>query len=428
MSKIEDIINIFNEIKSTSKRTEKEQILKENENNQEFKKILKFVYDPLIVTGLAEKKIQKEIDLEPTIKIGNIIEAIDYLLENNTGSDLDIKNIQSFIKSSDEAKRNFYKSILIKDLPIGISSTTLNKVYGSNFIKKHSVMLASTFNDDSFLEEEFSVSLKIDGIRATVFNHKSSPKIFYRSGKKVIGLNELEKSFLKLPLDFVYDGELILDNPDNINSKDLFRETQSIVRSKKDKRKNDINFILFDKVPINEFENGKSNKNYEERLEDIEGMFKTNLINNNIKLVPIYYRGKDKNKVDSLLTKVLEKNYEGLMINLLDGYYETRRSKSLLKVKKFNTVDLKVKDIIEHTRGNKLGSVIVEYKKNLVQVGSGFTDQERDYFWENKKELIGKIIEIQYFEESENIKNNKVSLRFPTFIRVRFDKKEESYF
>lgn len=427
MSKIENIINIFNEIKLTDKRTEKERILKENKNNQEFKKILKFVYDPLIVTGLAKKKIQKEIDLEPTTKIENLIEAIDYLLENNTGSDLDIKNIQSFIESSDEEKRNFYKSILIKDLPIGISSTTLNKVYRNDFIKKHSVMLATTFNDDSFSDEEFSVSLKIDGIRATVFNYKSGPKIFYRSGKRIIGLIELEKSFLELPFDFVYDGELILDNPDNLNSKDLFRETQSIVRSKKDERKNNINFILFDKVPIDEFENGRSNKNYRKRLEDIEEMFENNLIDN-IKLVPIYYKGKDKNKINSLLTKVLEENHEGLMINLLDGYYETKRSKALLKVKKFNTVDLKVKDIIEHTRGNKLGSVIVEYKDNLVQVGSGFNDQERDYFWENKEELIGKIIEIQYFEESENIKNNKISLRFPVFIRTRFEKKEESYF
>lgn len=427
MNKIENIINIFNEIKLTGKRTEKEQILKENKNNQEFKKILKFVYDPLIVTGLAKKKIQKEIDSGPTAKIENIIEAIDYLLENNTGSDLDIKNIQSFIESSDKEKRNFYKSILIKDLPIGISSTTLNKVYGNDFIKKHSVMLATTFNNDSFSDEEFSVSLKIDGIRATVFNYKSGPKIFYRSGKRIIGLIELEKSFLELPFDFVYDGELILDNPDNINSKDLFRETQSIVRSKKDERKNNINFILFDKVPIDEFENGRSNKNYRKRLEDIEEMFENNLIDN-IKLVPIYYKGKDKNKINSLLTKVLEENHEGLMINLLDGYYETKRSKSLLKVKKFNTVDLKVKDIIEHTRGNKLGSVIVEYKDNLVQVGSGFNDQERDYFWENKEELIGKIIEIQYFEESENIKNNKVSLRFPVFIRTRFEKKEESCF
>ena len=157
-------------------------------------------------------------------------------------------------------------------------------------------------------------------------------------------------------------------------------------------------------------------------------MFNNNLINNNIKLVPIYYEGKDKNKISSLLTQAVEKNYEGLMINLLDGYYETKRSKSLLKVKKFNTVDLRVKDIIEHTRGNKLGSVIVEYKNNFVQVGSGFNDQERDYFWRNKKELIGKIIEIQYFEESKNIKNNKVSLRFPIFVRTRFEKKEESYF
>ena len=37
------------------------------------------------------------------------------------------------------------------------------------------------------------------------------------------------------------------------------------------------------------------------------------------------------------------------------------------------------------------------------------------------------IMEVQYFEESTNKKDDSLSLRFPVFLRWRFDKTEPSY-
>ena len=36
--------------------------------------------------------------------------------------------------------------------------------------------------------------------------------------------------------------------------------------------------------------------------------------------------------------------------------------------------------------------------------------------------IIGKVIEVQYFEETENQKDDGVNLRFPTYKQVRNDK------
>jgi DNA ligase-1 len=53
--------------------------------------------------------------------------------------------------------------------------------------------------------------------------------------------------------------------------------------------------------------------------------------------------------------------------------------------------------------------------------------QDRNYIWQHKDELMGRIAEIQYFEKSENAKTGEQSLRFPVFKTLREKGKEESY-
>ena len=60
-----------------------------------------------------------------------------------------------------------------------------------------------------------------------------------------------------------------------------------------------------------------------------------------------------------------------------------------------------------------LSNVIVEHKGNEVGVGSGFSIEERIEFHNDPSKIIGKVLTIQYFEESKN-KQGEYSLRFPT--------------
>ena len=59
-----------------------------------------------------------------------------------------------------------------------------------------------------------------------------------------------------------------------------------------------------------------------------------------------------------------------------------------------------------------LRNVIIEHKGNRVQVGSGFNQEQKRYYFENPNEIIGKTINVQYFEETTD-QNGKNSLRFP---------------
>jgi DNA ligase-1 len=57
---------------------------------------------------------------------------------------------------------------------------------------------------------------------------------------------------------------------------------------------------------------------------------------------------------------------------------------------------------------------MIQHKNNIVRVGSGFTIEQRQEFYQNPKKILGKIITVQYFSESEN-QDGGISLRFPTF-------------
>ena len=71
--------------------------------------------------------------------------------------------------------------------------------------------------------------------------------------------------------------------------------------------------------------------------------------------------------------------------------------------------------------------IVCDYKGFTLRVGSGFTDEQRLYYWNNQQEIINQLVEIQYFEESKDKKTGDLSLRFPVFKRVRDDKDEVSY-
>jgi DNA ligase-1 len=130
-----------------------------------------------------------------------------------------------------------------------------------------------------------------------------------------------------------------------------------------------------------------------------------------------------------LLDEALANNEEGIMINDCSAVYEFGRTWALQKVKKMNTLDL---EIVGYEEGSgrlagTLGAFHVRYKNgNIVKVGSGFSDELRALIWTEPSDFIGKIVEIQYFEESSNAEGG-VSLRFPVFKDFRPDKSVADY-
>ena len=109
--------------------------------------------------------------------------------------------------------------------------------------------------------------------------------------------------------------------------------------------------------------------------------------------------------------------------------YVTKRTSNLLKVKSFFFNDVYCLDIYEGEGefAGMLGGITTNYKGYKVNCGSGFTQEQRKYYWEHRDEIVGKIVMIKCKGESRNSKNDDLSMNFPIFMEVRYDKNEESY-
>ena len=144
---------------------------------------------------------------------------------------------------------------------------------------------------------------------------------------------------------------------------------------------------------------------------------------------PVY--NEEINSILNLNTPFLVLNRKNMLKSFPKGGEFMKKEelkKELLKVKQMNTCDLQC-TAIEEGEGKYagvLGKIVCNYKGYELRVGSGFTDEQRAYYWKNPWLIVGSIVEIQYFEESNN-EQGGLSLRFPVFKRVRDDKDEESY-
>lgn len=423
---MKDLLDIFNKLQNESSRTGKELILEENKSNILFTSILNFVYNPFIVTGLSTKKINKKVNVnlnsEDRRYVKNIEQMMEYLKKNNSGRDYDISIIQSFMSKLSDEEANLVKEIATKSLKVGLTEKTINKIYGKGTIESFSVMLAESYaKKEDKVNGKFYITLKLDGNRCIAIKQDDKVKFFTRKGQLIEGMVELEKEFEKFPNGNAYDGEILLKNENNVPSDELFRATQKVVR--KDGVKKNLEFHMFDMLPVNEFKNGKSKDTYEKRRNTLELLF-SKIDSSLIYKLPVLYVGEDKDMIGVLMKWAEENGYEGLMVNTANGLYQTKRTDALLKVKKFQTGDLLVVGIEKAISGQfegLLGRINVEYRGSIVGCGSGFTIEQRRYFTENPNEIVGKIVEIQFFEESKD-ENGNLSLRFPVFKCVRTDK------
>lgn len=425
----------FDEI-TAARGKAKEAVIAKYKDDALFLEVLDFVYSPYFTTGIAKKKMEKEVTkYSVTITDTDIYAAMKYLRQNNSGSDKVIAAMQEFIRMQPEETHEFLRGLFTQDIQSGVGIKSINSALGYEYIKEHNLQNARKWKDEGHkLEGEFAILIKLDGIRGTVKNHADKDlEILSKSGLPIEGCLELESVLAKLPKGFVIDGELLYTDK-SMNADDRFRKTSSILRSKGEKK--DLMYVIFDMMPIEEFEAGESKLVWKERSQLIRNVLDEYAryeeqnpefdLKGLVEQVEIFYIGEDKSQIKKWLDYVLEKKYEGLIINKTDSKYLASRHAGILKIKEFYTADLRIIGFKEHKHGNKLGAFIVDYKGNELNVGYGFKDHERIDFWNRQDEMLGKIIEVEYFQPSTNKKGTE-SVRHGGFIRVRWDKNDVSY-
>lgn len=426
---MEKVIEIFKNIQNTSSLKDKKDIIETNKDNELFKKCLVFLLDKNIVTGISDKRISKPdsntCKLCKTVNLNTFEEVMDYLREHNYGRDEDVANVKGFIYDhfiKDDYECMFYVQMITKKLRLGCDAKVVNKVI-PGLIPTFDVMLGTPIDKAKISENAwFSLSHKLNGNRCVYYDGK----FYTRQGKEYIGLEHIKRDIEKIvnAKDYVFDGELIYKNPEGLTDSEAFQKGTGIAQSKIE-TKEELKLILFDVLPKKEFDIGKSKDTYRIRKQKLLALqaFATT----NLEIVKMFYEGMDQSQIWKWLGYAEAHDMEGLMMSL-DAPYECKRTKTLLKVKKFYSCDIRCVGVVEGNGRNKgtLGALICDYKGNKVNVGSGFSDADRKRFWMSPSEVIGHIISVKYKEETKN-KDGGISIQFPVYESVRFDKNEQSY-
>lgn len=434
MNKIAEVIKL---IGNTSSTNDKLYLLKKNENVPGLKEVLKFIYNPYCKTGISDKKLEKALAIggNPMQYIrGN--EAIAYFKSHTTGSDADLVFARDFILSTPDEAKWLAKAIVTQDLKIGVTATSLNKVYGKDFIPKIGCMLGTLYGDVGPTKTKWPciVTEKLDGIRRILVKENGVVKCYSRSGHEDTGLIEITEEAKYLPDNTVYDGELLAKGSYK-NSIALRQATSSLANS--GGPKTGLTFNVFDMIPLDEFKSGISKWSALDRKIRLAATLRDESVGiltedawkaiccygvelefEHIKPVPILGLVKNISEVEPIVAAIWARGGEGVMLNSTVGKYEIKRSKELLKVKHTEEHVLTIVDMIEGTGKfeDMLGALIVDYKGNKLGVGSGFTDQQRRYIWSNYSAYIGLQVEIETFGESKNALG-EVSLNCPIFKR-----------
>lgn len=431
-----ELLQKLETLQETTGKKAKSTYITENKTDKLFIKVLEFLYNPFKVSGISTKKLNKDVDKIPNTM--NLSELLDYLTAHNTGTDYDIGIIKYFLDKHDN--NTILSQLISKTLTLGVSGKSINDALGESLVPTFDVQLAfpydktitststkrqiDRYNDDDLLY----VTQKLDGFRGLT-TYKTKIQTYSRKGQLIDGLDELHQDIENViqasglldmfPNGFAIDGELLLKNEDNLTSDALFRATTKELR--KNGKKQNITYNIFDILPLDEFYyKDASTQMYKERraiLDTIQsGQF--------TQVVPVL-DVITKNDIPKWSNYASDQGWEGIMLNYANGYYRTKRSAELLKVKKMHTADLEIvgfNQAIDGKNAGQLQSINVKLDdENVVQVGSGLTEELRLEIWNNQDKYLGAMVEIQYFELSEN-QNGGKSLRFPVFKDFRFDK------
>jgi DNA ligase-1 len=409
------IFKVLYEIEAASGTNAKKEILAAHSKDKLFQWILKWFFNPYIVSGIGARKLDKECS--GGTEIESLEALLRYLNVHNSGRDEDVATIQNFISNfEDEKYQTAIKYLVIKrwDKGLGIQATTVNDVWGVNFIPEFKVQLCQKFwdNPEYWEDKTFAISPKLDGYCVIAVKRNGAVRLFARSGKEYTGqFPEIEEELKNLPEDnIVLHGERMPLGFMKMDNKAQFKLAAS---GQKKGEKTGFCIAVYDYVPFKDWENHESKIPYGERyntymkmLDGYKYLFP----------LPNLYIGDDIGQVDKWFQWAVNNKKEGIIVKNMVAPYEWDRSPDCVKVKTIFDADLPIIGF-EEGKGklkNSLGAVLLDYKGYTIRCGSGFKEAERKEIWDNQKKYMGKIVEIVYMEESSD-KNGKISLRHPIF-------------
>jgi DNA ligase-1 len=461
---IKTLFDKFDEIESTSGKLDKLALLQAIKADEELGPLAMVYFsiamDWYRIFNVGEKSLDAEVDLDHEVfgappKSKKVVSPakswVAFLhligrIENGGDDKPNKEEIRNFVNGVTDPQANkWIVAALLKKTRMGVSEKTVNKVW-PKLINYFEVQLADTLDDPKAIYR-FSYNLttlkgaakkrvealpdfyylepKLDGIRAVcrVNPAKGTVSFFSRGGQVLnntgpAGINDFLLQSCRE--EVIFDGELFGANwneTTKVTSKGEGEADPELVAK--------LRFFVFDMLTADEWDAQKCEREYTVRREAIafECMSRSDA-----KVVKtISHACTTPEDIAKWSAHYLKAKYEGVMVKHPHGLYEFKRSTDWLKFKPLMTDEFEVvgkfEGKVKSKYEGKLGGLIVRVPRpdgfevlTTCQVGSGFSDEEREAFWADPP--LGKMVEIEFKEKTPD-----GLLREPVFVRVREDKK-----
>lgn len=332
---------------------------------------------------------------------------------------------------SKEAKQLII-NILDRNLRAGIAAKGWNKVFGADFLPEVPCMKAREMNDKNLANIEFPAwaQIKYDGTRMIYTKRDDVAVLQSRNGSKFYFIEELESytnEQFEGEQNVMVDGEIVF--VDVATGTFLDRKTSNGYANRCIKAVNrppetvkpvyKVWDIVIDNNPT---------RQYKERWEDLCSWFQ----NTHDVVIADFKTVYSLDEARDAYIEALAQGEEGIILKNICAPWTHNRSKHLVKFKEVIEVDLRALEMHYGKKRSKyeksLGYITFGSDDGsiLVDVGSGYSDADRDHIVENWdtefKDTVATIKCNALIEDKNNRKTK--SLFLPTMNEWRVDKDE----
>lgn len=453
------VFDILEQVANTSGTNAKIALLEANKDNQELLEVVYLELDPN--TNFYMKKVPDAVNIagatEATFE--EMISLLTKLSTRQLSGNAAITEVQQLRGRMTEEMDSVFVRLLKKDLRTGLGVKNANKAFGKDFVKETPYMRCSLTNQKTLAKFKWlkadgsanvAAEVKMDGqylnhiVRNGVYSAES------RNGKPYDFLGAMDEDFFRLAeilkedagiIDPVFNGEAVVSDGEggvlprttgNGIIQKFGKDTGNFIDAQ------NVIAVLWDVIPYEAYKKGEWKVQRAERRTILENAL-AKLQSERVQMVE-YKMCKTFAEAYEYNTKMMSRGEEGTIIKDDRGPWKSHTSPWQLKLKLKFEIDLKVVGFESGTDGkkneNSLGALIVESAcGNLrCKVGTGFKEKfdkkyaddiVRNYIWENKSDLLGKIVTI----EANDIVTDKKSdgllkLFLPVFVEWRHDKNE----
>jgi DNA ligase-1 len=436
------ILEILNQIAATSKKTEKEAILKANADNETLKRVFYLAYQPTLnfytkrIPAYTPNTGEKTIfDDEDTFTLDAALDSIVGVLAKRvlTGSAAasHLANLLTQLHADDAT---VLERVVLRDLRIDAGANTANKVW-KGLILDVPYMRCSLPKEVKLATFPWVTGLysqlKSDGSFTNVNVYPDGAVEFMTRNGNVYpteDFQEVELAFRqteKPTVGYQFHGELLVYKDGELMERAEGNGVLNKIQQGKNKLPagHTIRFVAWDMIPIEAaVPKGKYEVPYAVRLEQLESLGLTGAVEvvqtrvvHSIREAYEHYQ------------EQLALGLEGTILKDPSAIWEDTTSKKQVKFKMEVTIELECVGFNpgKGKNANTFGSAKLRSSDGLLTVNcSGFKDADRKYISENRDDFINTIWAVTSNAMTKKRADGTRSLFLPRYVEQRNDKDE----